>query len=301
VPWSHCEREVGDAEACPACGVTKAQWTVQFNVTREFRVTRRPALRLLVVGPDGERPVAGEPFRVELPGGQVVEGTTDELGTGKVQAPAAGECGVAFPRQGAGAVRLDGQAGPTFRVPAAGRHRFVLELANARWSAARVRFGQVVHLLVDAAEGGDVTFDVLEHDAGGEDDPVATLVAPVRGGVAKATWHVPFVDDADDAPTALDRETGFDLPEFVFVARRGAAVARCDAQLLFSTDLELPIKDLHGRAVADTDYELRCAGQVKRGRTDAQGVLREAGVGPDFEVVLATGARVRVRTTGGAT
>jgi hypothetical protein len=40
MPWTHCDAELPDDRAC-ACGVTKEQWTVEFNVTRRFQVQRR--------------------------------------------------------------------------------------------------------------------------------------------------------------------------------------------------------------------------------------------------------------------
>src|SRR5690606_33588073 len=120
---------------------------------------------------------------------------------------------------------------------------------NPRWSTTSCRFDEVVELIYEcpgAEEGAAVTFEVFEHDQDGEHELVMTLRAPVRDGVARIGWHVPYVEDADDEPTEVDRETGFPLPEFVFVARLGEDEARCDEQLTFSTDLELPVVDERG-------------------------------------------------------
>jgi hypothetical protein len=174
-------------------------------------------------------------------------------------------------------------------------------LHSPRWGRLRARYGQVARLRVDTrgvAEGAWVEFEVLEHDADGQHDSVARFSAAVRGGVAEAGWCVGHVADDDDEPTEIDRQTGFALPEFIFVARLGAAEARCEERLMFATDLEMPLVDEGGQPLADTEYELRCGTQVKRGRTDADGVLREEGVGPDFAITLvASGRRIIVEST----
>ncbi|MCO5169825.1 MAG: peptidoglycan-binding protein [Planctomycetes bacterium] len=98
MPWEHCGQDgIGDSDVCPACGVAKAAWTVEWNLTRNFRVTRRPTLRLEVVrGPD-DAPVAGTPWSVEV-GEQTRGGWTDELGKATVPGVADGaECVVTFP------------------------------------------------------------------------------------------------------------------------------------------------------------------------------------------------------------
>lgn len=407
MPWSHCEHaDLPDSEPCPSCGAAKEQWTVEFNVTRELRIQRRPSLKVVLYDEDGETPLAGERYAVELPDGRRVEGTLDELGSARVAHDGRGECTISFPDRVAGGVVAHADAdspeeapaeeapvegeGAAFRRRADRRHAFrvasrvlkltlydeegqdplrhvdyVLEgegarfeghtdgqgrldhgavpllryrltvgeasttapavhpedaflhlrvpgippadhpdidaLGPARWSTTRARFDEVVELIVDAPgveDGTEVELEVLEHDQDDE-DPVCTLTAMVHDEVARVEWHVPFVEDTDDAPTELDREAEFDLPEFVFVARLGDAEARCDDPLVFRTDLELPIRDAAGEPVADTEYELRCGSQVKRGRTDAGGVLRESGVGPEFTIALADGTQVEVHVPAG--
>lgn len=91
MPWEHCGQPVLDDQPCPACGVDKATWTLEWNATRTFKVTKRPIVRFELLGEGGE-PVVDEPFAVTLPDGSVVEGRTDELGQGKVPSPDAGDC-----------------------------------------------------------------------------------------------------------------------------------------------------------------------------------------------------------------
>lgn len=483
MPWEHCDATVSDDAPCPACGTTKAQWTIDFKVTRQFRVTRRTVLRLSVLGP-GEEPLTGAAWTVDLPDGRRVEGALDDLGTAKTPCPATGRCVVTFPGRppgsltlaedaGGGAVALEGGDDARFEVDAAAtlrlraapawfevelrthggrpragvevqlhlpdgtvrpattdaegvarwedlpdgeltweapdvlrdarwgadaagvgepvdlhvtadlpdgtavtftvlehdedgnhdplevlegtveggraratwtvvdvdddddlaharervegrgvpefvfravadgetslspllRYRAAGALTNARWGQARARFDDPVQLLVDAPglpDGAWVTFDVLEHDADGVHDPVASLEGRVREGRVEVGWHLPRVADDDDAPTETDLAAGFAAPELFFVARHGEARARCGELLLLSTDLVLPLRGVDGAPLADMAYELRCGGAVRRGRTDAAGVLRETGVGPDFTVLLEDGQEVEVRATEGA-
>ncbi len=148
MPWSHCQREeILDSEACPECGVTKEQWTVEFSVTREFRVPRAPSLRIFLVDAQDEG-VAGEPYRVELPDGEVVEGELDEEGFARVSHSQTGDCTIAFPQRAPGSVVLqrddeedeephdqeaegEGETeeeptAATFTLPARQRHQFSL-------------------------------------------------------------------------------------------------------------------------------------------------------------------------------
>lgn len=133
MPWEHCDRDLADDEVC-ACGLTKAQWTVEFNVTRTFRVKRTPALRLSLVDAAGGA-VADEPWRATLSDGATHEGATDDLGTAKVACAAGTTATVALPRRRAGEVAavdegVEAGAGPdgeaTFRAAAGGRLRLRL-------------------------------------------------------------------------------------------------------------------------------------------------------------------------------
>ena len=332
MPWAHCDNDLRDDVTCPSCGVTKEAWTVEFEVTRQFRIKRPPLVRLVFLSPSDEG-VPDEPYRVQLPDGSVVEGRLDEAGTAKVRCADPGECTVVFPRWcaddlevvagggepeggGGGSSATGGEgsgseaapaseeepAPASYSVPTGKRLRVKLkppELYEPHWSADDYRFGEGVELVVRTrgiARGEAITFEALEHDADGGHDFVMLLEAPVRGGEASIGWRVPWVDDADDEPTEIDRQTNFSLPEFVFVARWGQLQARCEETLEFRADLELPLEDASGEPLGEVDYELRCGGEVKQGTTDAQGVLREQGVGPNFEVRLADGRCIRVET-----
>lgn len=109
MPWSHCELELSDTDAaCPECGAAKEAWTLEFEMTRQFTVATRPAVRLELVDPRHE-PVADEPYEVTLPDGAAAEGRLDERGAARVESPAAGRVTVRFPERAAGVVELLGE------------------------------------------------------------------------------------------------------------------------------------------------------------------------------------------------
>lgn len=96
MPWEHCGESILDDFPCPGCGITKEQWTLEWNVTRTFQVKSKPTIRLGLVDPQ-ELPVEGESFRVEFPGGDPQPGRFDDNGAAKVTSPAKGEATVVFP------------------------------------------------------------------------------------------------------------------------------------------------------------------------------------------------------------
>lgn len=103
MPWEHCgNAELGDDAVCPGCGIAKAAWTVEWNVTRNFRVTRSSGLRLEVVKGAEGAPVAGLAFFVII-GDRRVSGVTDELGKATVPGvPDGAEVTLGFPGRGPG-------------------------------------------------------------------------------------------------------------------------------------------------------------------------------------------------------
>ncbi|HEY3837128.1 MAG TPA: hypothetical protein VGL72_11185 [Bryobacteraceae bacterium] len=55
-------------------------------------------------------PVAGEPYKIELPDGRIIEGNLDRMGTAGVSGIDPGECKVTFPRRAGPAWNLAGSA-----------------------------------------------------------------------------------------------------------------------------------------------------------------------------------------------
>ncbi len=127
--WEHCGAEVLDTEPCPACGFTKAEWTVQVDRTRTFNVpgtARRPRSREAWIEVQlvarGEGPLPGEEYRIALPNGRVASGQLDGEGLVRVDGLSPGPCEVSFP----------GVLEPAVEVRTGQRHVFELEAWHQR-------------------------------------------------------------------------------------------------------------------------------------------------------------------------
>lgn len=293
MPWMHCEETLSDTiTTCPACGVAKAAWTVEFEVTRSFTVRRRKLLRVKVVT-FSDDPMPGEPLEVRPPEGDAIEASTSETGLAKVQA-GGGECRVLLPERsgdevaeargdsedegdGEGEGEQAGSAGGSaeFSASAGGTLRLQLsgpapgELKNARWSHLEARVGEEVELAVDAgfADGDEVVFRIREVDADGEDDPVGELRGSVRDQVARTTWTFAWDEDEDD-------EEGSYGPEYVFEASREGASA--ESRLLrFKDWVELELFDRAGEPCVGVEVTLTASdGSTHVANTDEEGLAR---------------------------
>lgn len=158
MPWTHCDLELTDDQtSCPSCGATKASWTLELDSTRAFTIARAPGIGLKVIAGE-DRPVAGEPFEVELPDGSVVEGETDSNGAARVRVPDGGRCRLTFTARPAGQVtrlpdegeETSGEGGdaPASEGERGEPARFELEARSARYvfqapllAVVRLRFG----------------------------------------------------------------------------------------------------------------------------------------------------------------
>ena len=109
MPWQHCEADLADdVTECPSCGTAKATWTLQWNQTREFRVTRATVVNVELVN-GADEPVEGERYEATFADESTVEGTLDDLGKARIEASAAGLVTLCFPDQPAGRVELLGE------------------------------------------------------------------------------------------------------------------------------------------------------------------------------------------------
>lgn len=175
MPWEHCGAEVLDDGRCPGCGISKAQWTLEWNVTRTFTVARKGSqtfLRIVASAP-GDRPLAGEPFRVEQPDGQVAEGRLDEYGTAKIPTVEGGAATLHFPSRAPGELALLPDEG---RLPAQvdpSRAAFRC-LPHERPYQLRVRAGELrLRLRIDPGDAETMDDRFVLRSA---DDPPSYLV-----------------------------------------------------------------------------------------------------------------------------
>ena len=80
--------------------------------------------------------------------------------------------------------------------------------------------------ITDIAEGATATIKIVEKDADGKDDNVATLSASVSDGRIKCQWQVTYTADEDDADSQKElAEKGYTLPEYAFVVECGGATS----------------------------------------------------------------------------
>jgi len=284
MPWQHCDRTIADDQGCPACGTSKAQWTVEFNVTRPLRVQRRASLLLSLVDPRGKA-VPGEPFRVEGQDGATLhEGELDELGRASVRAPEGGLGVVVLPRRMPGEVfrKRAPDEEPAPAAPAreiAGEHappleaRVTCRVGRRQLLQLRPRGALSLRLVDELGRGPLADQDyVVTHAAGlrfegttdaqgdlrHDDVPLdyywlslgeAAVPAPaVRSGDAPLVLRVHGVPPAPTSPTAR------------------APVAR---------SLKVRVSDADGLPLADVEYVLLLPDGERRGRTDGGGVLHE--------------------------
>lgn len=301
MPWSHCNAaEIADDAPCPECGAAKESWTLEFQVTREFKVRRAPVLRLVLLDPE-EVGVASEPYRVELPGGQVVEGELDEEGCARHQLQQAGECMISFPRRGAGRVvpylppeereeggeepapAEEGPAGepPRFRRPAKGRHQFqlrpgrVLRLTLFDEEGERpLPFARYALEAEDGARFEGETDGRGRLDHGEVEATRFTLTVSVEREPADedgepATYEATAVAPAVVAADAFMRlqVPGIPAPE--------QAPQEYEDEPLGERAIKIRVQTASGAPVVDAAYVLYTATTVRRGRTDEDGWLIE--------------------------
>ena len=99
-------------------------------------------------------------------------------------------------------------------------------ITNPRWEDAdgkpitKALVGDEVTLCADThniADGASATIKIVEKDADGNDDDVATLSAKVQNNKIECAWKVVYTADDDDADSQQEQEEkGYTLPEYAF-------------------------------------------------------------------------------------
>lgn len=174
MPWDHCGNTINDDDLCPGCGLSKQNWTIEFDVTRSFKVTRRHVAKFALLDDDDEEPLPQASYRVRFPEGTEREGRVDEYGYAKEPAPAAGTYELILPRvapgdvagvepepEGQGEVELDGQPSACLTLKTNRRYEVrlqqVFELAFQRFGEPLA--GASYRLLIDDADERSGTLD----------------------------------------------------------------------------------------------------------------------------------------------
>ena len=121
-------------------------------------------------------------------------------------------------------------------------------------------------------DGTTVTIKIVEKDADGKDDPVATLSAVVSGGRIKCRWQVTYTADEDDEDSQQElAEKGYTLPEYAFVVECGGATSGESGVLEVRGWIKTQFKDEKtGKPISNHKYTI----YLSDGSTKTGAVLR---------------------------
>ena len=129
-------------------------------------------------------------------------------------------------------------------------------ITNPRWENAdgkqitKALVGDEVTLCADThniADGTAATIKIVEKDADGNDDDVATLKATVQNNKIECTWKVVYSADNDDADSKKEQEEkGYTLPEYAFTIECGgetSAESEESPQLDIKDEIEITVSN----------------------------------------------------------
>lgn len=199
MPWSHCGADdVPDTDPCPACGLSKSEWTVQLDRTRTLRlgsssgrVARRDAWLELALKDGAGRPVGGAAYRVALQSGRVLEGALGEDGAARLEKLPPGVCEVSFPEHGVEGLERETNARHEVRLGGGVRLEAVLRTSRGE-PLEHTAF------VVKDATGAEV--------ARGETDARGVARADVPAAGEYRIEVAAPAPPADDAPDHVDEE-----------------------------------------------------------------------------------------------
>lgn len=272
MPWRHCDAVITDDVPCPKCGIAKAAWTTEWNVTRTFRVSRKaaaePAVKLALVDPKGD-PVPNEPWELLAPGAPPRAGTLDKYGYVKVPLGERAAVEVVFPDRTAGDFLEEGGDGPArFTVEPDIKHTFQLLARPARVTLVDDRLRPLPDISFEVVTAaGDVlprTFDAQARATIDLPEPCTLRFKTLARPLAGATLVVP---------------TGLDVRVSTHEAAAGIQVrpGRALRVILLAHHLSARLIDQLGGPVAGVPVRVELPGpdrQVVTLTTDADGVVR---------------------------
>ena len=128
-----------------------------------------------------------------------------------------------------------------------------MAITNPRWENAdgkqitKALVGDEVTLCADThniADGTAATIKIVEKDADGNDDDVATLKATVQNNKIECTWKVVYSADNDDADSKKEQEEkGYTLPEYAFTIECGGEKSAESGQLDIKDEIEITVSN----------------------------------------------------------
>ena len=107
--------------------------------------------------------------------------------------------------------------------------------------------GDEVTLCADThniADGTSATIKIVEKDADGNDDDVATLKATVQNNTIECAWKVVYTADNDDTDSEQEKkEKGYTLPEYAFIIECDGEKSTESGQLDIKDEIEITVSN----------------------------------------------------------
>ena len=107
--------------------------------------------------------------------------------------------------------------------------------------------GDEVTLCADThniADGTSATIKIVEKDADGNDDDVATLKATVQNNTIECAWKVVYTADNDDTDSEQEKkEKGYTLPEYAFTIECDGEKSTESGQLDIKDEIEITVSN----------------------------------------------------------
>jgi uncharacterized Zn-binding protein involved in type VI secretion len=184
-------------------------------------------------------------------------------------------------------------------LPSAGQGKVVLQgMSEAEWSVAEAAMGETVKMSakVEGAEpGAEATFTVYQRDLSGADRAVEKVEAQVNGTQVEAEWELVYLpdqpgkeDDTGEIVTALQK---YSAPEYYFEVAVKQLQTR-SGMMVYKDYVEIELKDEDGNPMAGEDYVVYLSnGEVRQGKLDSNGYMKEENIPPVFVHVAFPGYR----------
>ena len=126
------------------------------------------------------------------------------------------------------------------------------------------------------ADGASATIKIVEKDADGNDDDVATLKAAVQNNTIECAWKVVYTADNDDADSKQEQEEkGYTLPEYAFTVECDGVESEESGQLDVLGWIKTQFKDKKtGKPIANRKYTVYLLdGSTIKDSTDENGFV----------------------------
>jgi len=162
----------------------------------------------------------------------------------------------------------------------------VMNISGAEWSVEEAQAGDTVEMRVDVdgvPDGIPAIFMIYKRDIQGPDAMVTTRTAQVSGNSASCEWSYEYPPEWSAVQPEVDNLSGGNAkpkssPVFFFEVIVLHLKAR-SAELTVLDTVEVEVYDDEGNPYRDQDYMLYLAsGEVRRGRTNGQGLVIEEDV-----------------------